>query len=30
VEPETLVVADARLVYVAVDADGRPRALPTE
>jgi acyl-CoA thioesterase YciA len=30
VQPETLVVADARLVYVAVDADGRPRALPPE
>jgi acyl-CoA thioesterase YciA len=26
--PETLTVADALLVYVAVDEQGRPRALP--
>lgn len=28
-QPETLAVADARLVYVAVDEQGRPRALPS-
>ncbi len=27
-DPETLTVADARLVYVAVDDEGRPRPLP--
>jgi len=27
-EPEILTVADGRLVYVAVDADGKPRPLP--
>lgn len=27
--PETLTVADARLVYVAVDEQGRPRVLPS-
>lgn len=28
--PETLTVADALLVYVAVDEQGRPRALPPQ
>jgi acyl-CoA thioesterase YciA len=28
--PESLTVADARLVYVAVDDDGRPRPLPRQ
>jgi acyl-CoA thioesterase YciA len=29
-DPETLTVADARLVYVAVDDEGRPRPLPRD
>lgn len=28
--PQTLTVADARLVYVAVDDNGRPRVLPAD
>lgn len=27
-DPEILTVADGRLVYVAVDAEGKPRFLP--